>query len=46
MENQTIETCDESQEKQVPFGEKFAYLAITATIAYTYMVINVMSYLA
>ena len=45
MKNQTIQACDGSEEKQAPFGEKFAYLAITATIAYTYMVINVMSYM-
>ncbi|MCK5510572.1 hypothetical protein KAI65_04110 [Candidatus Parcubacteria bacterium] len=46
MENQTIEACDQSQEKQIPFGEKFAYLAISATIAYTYMVINALSYVS
>ncbi|MCK5320142.1 hypothetical protein KAJ61_02005 [Candidatus Parcubacteria bacterium] len=46
MENQTIQACDGSEETNVPFGEKFAYLAITATIAYTYMVINVMSYIS
>ncbi|MCK4540515.1 hypothetical protein KAU09_05175 [Candidatus Parcubacteria bacterium] len=46
MENQTIEACDKSQEKQAPFGEKFAYMAISATIAYTYVVINVMSYMS
>ena len=46
MENQTIETCDESQDNQAPFGEKFAYLAISMTIAYTYVVINAMSYMS
>ncbi|MEA1963412.1 MAG: hypothetical protein U9M94_04235 [Patescibacteria group bacterium] len=46
MENETIQACDKLEEKQVPFGDKFAYLAISATVAYTYMVINVMSYIS
>jgi hypothetical protein len=46
MENQNIEACKESQTKHVPFGEKFAYMAISVTVAYTYAIINIMSYMA
>ena len=46
MENQTTQACDKPEEKHLPFGEKFAYLAISATIAYTYAIINIMSYMA
>jgi len=35
----------EPQVKHAPFGEKFAYLAVSVTIVYTYAIINVMFYL-
>lgn len=44
METQ-ISEAEMPQVKHVPFGEKFAYLAISMTVVYTYAIINIMSYM-
>lgn len=44
METQNPE-AEAPQAKPVLFGEPFAYLAISTTIAYTFAVINILSYM-
>jgi len=44
METQ-ISEAEMPQATHTPFGEKFAYLAISMTVAYTYAIINIMSYM-
>jgi len=45
MENNNPE-CDAPQKSYTMFGEEFAYMAITATIAWTFVIINAVTYIA
>ena len=38
--------CDAPQKSYTMFGEEFAYMAITATVAWTFAIINAVSYIA
>ena len=38
--------CDAPQKSYAMFGEEFAYMAITATVAWTFAIINVVTYIA
>ena len=49
MEEQNIEQCDNCDDIQTEyqmFGEEFVYALLTATVASTFAIINVVQYIA
>lgn len=44
-EQNSVESCDSDSKMHDIFGEDFAYVALAATIAWTYSIINVVQYL-
>ncbi|MEA3449527.1 MAG: hypothetical protein U9Q85_00890 [Patescibacteria group bacterium] len=49
MEEQKIEQCDKGNDIQTEyqvFGEEFVYALLTATVASTFAIINVVQYIA
>ena len=46
METQNIEQCDNTQSEYQMFGEEFIYAVLTATVASTFAIINLVQYIA